>query len=256
MFSLIENLQQKFKSLPLTEQKLLSPRLRDDNLTKQGNRIVVMHSDNTSSEKFDVITPEEALRRYHLNVKYRGQNSIIIIWDDISLKNSSITMGENGLIYFGHDFKTRHSLNINLGNRNGTVYFGDECNIGTMSIYAGDEKNMEVLIGDRFMSALNVELRTSDGHTIYSMDEPNVAINKANFGIHIASHVWVGMNVFIGKDVVIPPDCVIGAGSTLTKKTFRSNCIIAGTPARIIRENINWDARSITKFEQDQKKKH
>lgn len=256
MFSLIENLQQKFKSLPLTEQKLLSPRLRDDNLTKQGNRIVVMHSDNTSSEKFDVITPEEALRRYHLNVKYRGQNSIIIIWDDICLKHCCISMGENGLMYIGHNFKVRHALNINVGNRNGTVCFGDGCNIGTMNIYAGDEKNMEVLIGDNFMSALNLEMRTSDGHTIYSLDNPDVAINKACFGIHVASHVWVGLNVFIGKDVVIPPDCVIGASSTLTKKEFKANCIIAGTPARIIRENINWDEKSITKFEQEKKHKH
>ena len=251
----VNDFRQKIRDLPLTENKLLSPMFRDDNLTKQGNNIIVLHAGADDSVSCDVITPEVAEKEYRIRINYRGKNSAIVIWDDLCLKACSVTMGENGLIYLGRSFKSRHSVNINLSNRNGTICFGDNCNVGNMNVYAGDEKNLEVVVGDRFLSALNLELRASDGHTIYDLDNPDAAINKPVFGIHVANHVWIGMNVFVGKDVIIPSDCIVGAGSLVTKKRFKPNCVIAGTPAAVIRENVNWDERTITRFEQEKKKK-
>lgn len=56
-------------------------------------------------------------------------------------------------------------------------------------------------------------------------------------------HTYVGDNCFIGGRTLILPgvkignNCVIGAGS-LVNKDIPDNCIAAGNPAKIIRENI------------------
>lgn len=57
------------------------------------------------------------------------------------------------------------------------------------------------------------------------------------------SHTRIGQNCFIGARSIILPgvvignNCVIGTGSVVTKDV-RDNCIVAGNPAKIIRENI------------------
>ena len=58
------------------------------------------------------------------------------------------------------------------------------------------------------------------------------------------SNTFIGNNCFIGIRAIILPgitlgdEVIVGAGSVVTKN-FPSNCIIAGNPAKIIRENIH-----------------
>lgn len=56
--------------------------------------------------------------------------------------------------------------------------------------------------------------------------------------IAIGNNVWIGGNVVILQGVTIGDNTVIGAGSVVTKD-IPSNCIAAGNPAKIIKENIN-----------------
>jgi len=55
---------------------------------------------------------------------------------------------------------------------------------------------------------------------------------------------YVGKNCFIGANSIILPGIkigdhvIVGAGSVITKDV-KSNCIVAGNPAKIIKENIN-----------------
>jgi acetyltransferase-like isoleucine patch superfamily enzyme len=58
--------------------------------------------------------------------------------------------------------------------------------------------------------------------------------------IEIGDHVWIGSDVTLLKGVVIPDGCVIASGSTVTSSFITKNCLIVGSPARIIKENISW----------------
>ncbi len=59
----------------------------------------------------------------------------------------------------------------------------------------------------------------------------------------LKADTYVGDNCFIGGGARILPgirignNCIVGAGSVVTKDV-PDNCIVAGNPARIIRENI------------------
>ena len=112
---------------------------------------------------------------------------------------------------------------------------GNRCTIALC-----DEKNLSVYIGKNCLLGNNIFLRVSDGHTIYSTIDKTI-INRPKYGIKINDHVWIGRNVTILKDVIIPKDCIIGYGSIVVNKNFDENSIIAGIPAKIVKKNINWN---------------
>ena len=76
---------------------------------------------------------------------------------------------------------------------------------------------------------------------------PDVKIISANHNINdfdywdteesitIKKNVWIGANSVILPGVILEENCVVGAGSIVTK-SFGKNSIIGGNPAKIIRK--------------------
>ncbi|MBD3750809.1 MAG: hypothetical protein IE931_15140 [Sphingobacteriales bacterium] len=56
----------------------------------------------------------------------------------------------------------------------------------------------------------------------------------------IGQHVWIADNVTVLKGVSIGKSSVIGINSTVTKNVS-DNMIAVGNPAKIVKENINWE---------------
>ena len=53
--------------------------------------------------------------------------------------------------------------------------------------------------------------------------------------ITIGKNCFIGCNSIILKGTVLGDGCVVGAGAVVAGK-FRDNCVIAGNPAKVIRE--------------------
>ena len=107
-----------------------------------------------------------------------------------------------------------------------------------------------VEIGSNCLFAEGV-LWTGDWHTVYDADTGAVLNN--NQDIRIGNHVWVAVNVLIFKGTVISDDTVVAARSLVNKQFNQSNVVIAGVPAKIVKENINWDACAPHKFAEKNK---
>ncbi len=54
--------------------------------------------------------------------------------------------------------------------------------------------------------------------------------------IRIGKHCWVGMNAVILPEVELGDYTIVGAGSVVTKSFTEGYCVIAGNPARVVRE--------------------
>ena len=82
-------------------------------------------------------------------------------------------------------------------------------------------------IGDNVLFAPKVHVLAHDASTWNDTGYSRIAPVK------IGNNVFVGANSIILPGVVLGDDVVVGAGSVVTK-SFPSNCVIAGNPAKII----------------------
>ena len=93
----------------------------------------------------------------------------------------------------------------------------------------------KISIGEGATIARDVIIRDFDGHRI---EEPGFEISKP---IVIGKHVWIGNRAMILKGVSIGDGAIIAAGA-IVSKDIPANCIAAGIPAKVIKENIKWKA--------------
>lgn len=91
----------------------------------------------------------------------------------------------------------------------------------------------EVIIGDNVMIAPNVSIYTAT----HPLDAHERCIIGKEYGytIKIGNKVWIGGNAIILPGVTIGDEAVIAAGSVVTKDV-PAKCVVAGSPARIIKK--------------------
>jgi acetyltransferase-like isoleucine patch superfamily enzyme len=97
-----------------------------------------------------------------------------------------------------------------------------------------------IVIGDGCLFADQVEISISDMHSIIDA-ETKARINPAK-DIVMGNRVWVGNRSMIMKGVTLADGAIVGAMSVVTRNV-PSNCVVAGNPAKVVRENATWDFR-------------
>ena len=97
----------------------------------------------------------------------------------------------------------------------------------------------KITIGDNCFMAPNVAIYTA-GHPIH----PDSRNSMYEYGIPvtIGDNVWIGGNVVICPGVTVGSNCVIGAGSVVTKD-IPDWSIAAGNPCKVIRKITDEDKR-------------
>lgn len=86
-------------------------------------------------------------------------------------------------------------------------------------------------LGNDVAIADNVTISDSDNHSINGQ--------KVTAPIIIKDHVWIGRNAIILKGVTIGEGAVVAAGAVVTKDV-PAYTLVAGVPAKVIKENIQW----------------
>ena len=92
--------------------------------------------------------------------------------------------------------------------------------------------NESITIGDNVVIARNVTIRDSDGHSLNG--------NNMKSPIIIGNKVWIGTNSTILKGVTVEDGAVVAAGS-LVNKNVPAKCLVGGVPAKILKENVEWN---------------
>ncbi len=149
----------------------------------------------------------------------KGKNNRIIIKDNCLLSNVRFYVTGDG----------------------NCIEIGNGVTVGTSTEFAALEGTI-IRIGDDCMFAHDIKVRTSDSHSI--VDEQGERINKSG-DISIGKHCWIGMQALILKRSSMGDNSVLAARSILNKNFQESGCIIGGSPAKILKTNINWDRRKI-----------
>lgn len=109
------------------------------------------------------------------------------------------------------------------------IYVGINCLVGRPGCYIQGAGN--VYIGNYVRFGPNVGI-LSTNHDLYDQ-------NKYNFKpIIIGDYSWIGMNSVVTAGVELGTRTIVGAGSVVTRSFPDGFCVIAGNPAKVIK-NLN-----------------
>lgn len=189
----------------------------------------------------EILTREKVITGKELKEKYDGKYEDDwknIIWFDKTISDN-ITIyfrGEHNVLTIEKDVAVIH-LQILFGS------YGS-CSIGARTELLGDNffvSGAKLVIGRDCLFAANVTLRTHDGHHIFDLFTKK-GINVPQ-DIVIGNQVWIAYGATLLGGARIGNGSVIGAGS-ITSSEFGDHTVIAGSPAKIIRENICWSKDS------------
>lgn len=147
----------------------------------------------------------------------------IIFQDDIMLLGCSIVSSHNGRVIMGKHTK--------LG-RGTTIRCVDGVSIGDYSMVSEN-----VTITDNNNHPVNPEFRKYMRTSPHGSDARSW-IHSDHKPIVIGQNCWIGENSRIQKGVTIGDNSIIAAGSIVTKDV-PANCIAAGTPAKVVKTDIN-----------------
>ena len=235
-------------------------------ITKNVTNKILLQYNNGKNEEINhskvFITGENNIIKIKCNDKNAGLEILEYIKIDITGFNNIIEldnihlMKHNRLADYGFSIP---ALQIFIGGAANHLIYPNEiryCNnsivkIGDNSTFAGvtmylQDSNSSVNIGKNCMFSYGIDVWCSDIHTIINFD--GKPLNRGKF-IEIGNHVWVGKDVKIGKNTKISSNSVIGWASVVTKEFDETNVVIAGNPAKIVKRNINWNARDIENYE-------
>lgn len=135
--------------------------------------------------------------------------------------NGTVTLGDR---VFLHRYVklSAYGGNIEIGNNS---YIGDRT-----EIHAGES----VKIGNGVNIAWDCNILDRDYHAF----ESEVEVVKP---VVIEDNVWIGCRSIILKGVTIGEGAVVAAGSIVTRDV-PAKCLVAGNPARVVKENVTWKA--------------
>lgn len=135
------------------------------------------------------------------------QNGVLDVNGDFSIYSGArLVVNENARLVLGSGY-INHGLNLNCFT--------------------------SIQIGHNVAISEQVTIRDSDNHQMVAPNYQNT------LPIKIEDNVWIGMNVTILKGVTIGQGAVIAAGSVVNKNV-PARCLAGGVPARILKENIEW----------------
>lgn len=170
----------------------------------------------------------------NINFKKRGNN--FRVGKDYKFYNPQY-------MEFGENFSSENRLKIDAIDRYRNDVFKPEIIIGKNVTFINDihiGAINKIVIGDGCLIASRVYI-SDHSHGEISLDSLQVRpadrplISKGE--VLIGKNVWIGEGACILPNVTIGDNCIIGANAVVTKSA-PSNCILAGVPAKIIK-NFN-----------------
>lgn len=175
-----------------------------------------------------------------------GRNNTMSVGKGACLDRVSVKIqGSNNQIIIGDNTIIGRGCRLYVFGNNCSLKIGNKCSFNHDDEILCQEDHAQIIIGNDCMFSHHINIRTSDAHAVYD-SVTNKRVNKAK-DIRIGDHVWVTAYCIIQKGSNIGNGCIIGTCSIVNHKIGISeipcNAVIAGQPARVVKENVLWDRK-------------
>lgn len=167
-----------------------------------------------------------------------------IIFDETIPKNIRVYFcGKDNLLRIGGNLSVDR-LDLYFGNQ-GFCEIGKGTSIVQASCWVSDS---ELKIGEDCMFSSEIVIRTHDDHHIFDCGT-HKRINRPK-DVIIGNQVWVGYRAVLLAGAHIGTGSIVGAGA-VTSSYFGEHVLLAGCPAKVIRENVCWSRDNTNYFQRD-----
>ncbi len=179
-----------------------------------------------------------------LSIKIAGNNNKVILVLPIKAINSQIDIdGDNCHVEIGKTDKF-YNVKIHLWDGDNQILtIGDNTTIRGAEFRMANSNTM-IKIGINCMFSWGISIFATDSHTIFDKDTKEI-LNKQKEPLIIGDNCWIANNVIFTKNAQIPDNTIIGMFSLVSKKFTEPFTIIAGNPAKIVKQNVSWTEKEI-----------
>ena len=193
---------------------------------------------NRISKSYLILAPQTVFD-IHKTASIILKNNLIFGWCNMksSKIETALCMGKNSQLECGGG----KSSNFNMVGYGSYLQVGDGAKLKIGDSFINREVkiicNKSITIGDDCIIAMGTVIRDNDGgnHQILAPGYENAK------PITIGNHVWLGENVMILKGVTIGEGAIVAA-SSLVIKDVPPHTLVAGSPAKVIKDNVSWKA--------------
>lgn len=196
------------------------------------------------------------LRNALFPVRVKGRDNTVSIRSKIRKGFRIVLNGNNNEISIGEDCLLSNTCIEMIGDNNHLIVYGKVRFLGPCRIRISGGANLiirenagirgvnfelngaKIDVGELCMFSYGITLRNHDSHKV--IDPKNGQILNAPKDIVLDRHVWIAQNVTILKGCHIGQNSILGFGAIVTN-SCPPGSIMVGTPAKVVKENINWD---------------
>lgn len=142
-----------------------------------------------------------------------------------------LSLAENAILRcVGHS--SIHAGSYIMIHKNASLSIGNNTYINGATI----DCSKNISIGADCAIAEGVRIMDNSWHAIHYTDgTQSVSIAPVSIG----NKVWIATNAIILPGVIIGDGAIVAAGAVVTKNV-PARCLVAGVPARVIKENVEW----------------
>ena len=186
-----------------------------------------------------IIAPCALLKKVKIHIK--GSHNTVVIGDFAQLKGASIYInGSFNHITIG-DWCYLGGTDLFIEDDNGSIVIGSRTKFLGKTHLAVIE-GTSIAIGQDCLFSSEIQLRTGDSHSVLDIEGHRI---NASENIVIGDHVWVGTKAFLNKGAQVPPHSIVGACAMVTKAFEQPHCVLAGVPAKVVKQDVDWSIRRI-----------
>lgn len=146
-----------------------------------------------------------------------------------------------------HEVSSQKRLLVILSGSSGEVSVGKDSTFVEAILTVNSHGT--ITVGADCMFASGIEVNQSDSHHIFDI-ATGKRVNPSK-NIEFGNHVWVGRKAQLLPGFSIGAGSIVGACSVSSSK-FGDNLIVAGNPAKVVREGIVWSRDLIKNFDHHQ----
>ncbi len=188
-------------------------------------------------EEFTVVV-DAAATPIHVDVHTYGYSGNLLVFGPGCAMRGDFRFGGSGnMAYCSGRAGQDQAYRVALYTSSSAFVFGAEStSVGTYFHIEGPDRY--IIVGRDCMLSAETYVAATDNHAILDKDTGEV-LNPPE-DILIGPHAWIGFGATVLKGADVGQDAVIAARALLTKSA-PPGALLAGSPARVIRERVTWD---------------